>query len=85
MTRTLAAITRRKYWATSYKLMERGSVCTLRLAQALLELINKLLLLEILNLVIDDTLIPCHSETAPGSIIWHDHARKTNWPQYLQA
>ena len=39
----------------------------------------------ILNLVIDDTLIPRQSETAPGSAIRHDHAKKTNRPQFLQA
>lgn len=83
--RAIAAITRRKHWMTYYKFLERGSVRTLHLAQALFELINKTLPLEILNLVIDDTLIPRHSETAPGSIIRHDHARKTNRPQYLQA
>lgn len=38
-----------------------------------------------LNLVIDDTLIPRQSETAPGSAIRHDHAKKTNRPQFLQA
>ena len=41
--------------------------------------------METLNLVIDDTLIPRQSETAPGSAIRHDHAKKTNRPQFLQA
>jgi len=40
--------------------------------QALFELINKTLLLEILNLVIEDTLISCHSEMTPDTIIRHD-------------
>lgn len=85
VTRAIAAITRGKHWTTYYKHLERGSVRTLRLARALFELVNKVLPSETLNLVIDDTLVPRHSNTAPGSIIRHDHARKTNRPQYLLA
>jgi len=85
VTRAISAITRRKSWSTYYKLLERRSVRTLRLAQALFELVDSVLPEAILNLVLDDTLIPRQSETAPGSAIRHDHAKKTNRPQFLQA
>jgi DDE superfamily endonuclease len=41
--------------------------------------------METLNLVIDDTLVRRQSETTPGSAIRHDHAKKANRPQFLQA
>lgn len=85
VTRAIGAITRGSHWTTYYKLLERGSVRTLRLAQALFELVDSVLPEAILNLVIDDTLVPRQSETAPGSAIRHDHAKKTNRPQFLQA
>jgi hypothetical protein len=85
VTRAITAITRRKHWTTYYKLMERGSLRTLRIAHALFEVVNQALPMETLNLVIDDTLIPRQSVKAPGSIIRHDHAKKTNRPQFLLA
>lgn len=85
VTRAICAITRCRHWTTYYKLLERGSIRTLRLARALFELIDEVLPEETLNLVVDDTLIPRQSGTAPGSIIRHDHARKNNRPQYLLA
>lgn len=83
--RAISAITRGRHWTTYYKLLERGSVRTLRLARALFEVVNDALPMETLNLVIDDTLIPRQSEKAPGSIIRQDHARKHNRPQFLLA
>ena len=85
VTRAISAITRGRHWTTYYKLLERGSVRTLRLARALFEVVNDALPMETLNLVIDDTLVPRQSEKAPGSIIRHDHARKHNRPQFLLA
>ncbi len=85
VTRAISAITRRKYWTTYYKLLERGSLRTLRLAQALFELAAQSLPMDILNLVIDDTLILRQSETAPGSTIRHDHAKKANQTQFVLA
>ena len=85
VTRAISAITRGRHWTTYYKLLERGSVRTLPLARALFGLVDSVLPEAILNLVIDDTLIPRQSETAPGSAIRHDHAKKTNRPQFLQA
>jgi len=78
VTRAISAITRGRHWTTYYKLLERGSLRTLRIAQALFELVASVLPAAILNLVIDDTLVPRQSESAPGSAMRHDHARKTN-------
>jgi len=85
VTRAISAITRGRHWTTYYKLLERGSVRTLRLARALFEVVNDALPMETLNLVIDDTLIPRQSEKAPGSTIRHDHAKRNNRPQFLLA
>jgi DDE superfamily endonuclease len=85
VTRAICAITRRKHWTTYYKLLERGSLRTLRIAHALFEVVCMALPMETLNLVLDDTLVPRQSETAPGSAIRHDHAKKTNRPRFLQA
>ncbi len=85
VTRSICAITRRKHWTTYYKLLERGSLRTLRIAHALFEVVSMALPMETLNLVIDDTLILRQSETAPGSIIRHDHAKKANQTQYVLA
>ena len=85
VTRAISAITRGRHWTTYYKLLERGSLRTLRIARALFELVDSVLPEAILNLVVDDTLVPRQSETAPGSAIRHDHAKKTNRPQFLQA
>jgi len=85
VTRAISAITRRRHWTTYYKLLERGSLKTLRLAHALFEVVAQALPMEMLNLVIDDTLILRQSETAPGSAIRHDHAKKANQMQFVQA
>ena len=85
VTRAISAITRRSHWTTYYKLLERGSLRTLRLAQALFEVVAQALPMDILNLVIDDTLILRQSETAPGSAIRHDHAKKANQTQFVLA
>lgn len=67
VTRAISAFVRGRHWTTYYKLLERGSVRTLRLALALFEVISDALPMQTLNLVIDDTLIPRQSEKAPGS------------------
>lgn len=85
VTRAISAIVRGRHWTTYYKLLERGSVRTLRLARALFEVVNNALPAQTLNLVIDDTLVPRQSEKAPGSTIRHDHTRKNNRPQFLRA
>ena len=49
------------------------------------ELVAQSLPMDTLNLVIDDTLILRQSETAPGSTIRHDHAKKANQTQFVLA
>ena len=85
VTRVISAITRRKHWTTYYKLIERGHVRTLRLSRALFALIRHVLPQDTLTLVLDDTLVMRHSESAPGATLHFDHARKKNRPAYVQA
>ena len=83
VTRVIAAIAPSKHWTSYYKLLERGSLRTLRLARQLLALFIQVIAPDVLNFVLDDTLVPRHSTTAPGSEIRHDHSNKKNRPQYL--
>ena len=85
VTGAISAITRGRHWTTYCNLLERGSLRTLRIPQALFELVASVLPAAILILAIDDTLVPHQSENAPGSAMRHDHARKTIRPQFLQA
>ena len=85
VTRSIAAIARRKHWTTYYKLIERGSVRTVRLARALFRLVLTVLPFDVLTLVLDDTLVPRSSASAPGCAYRHDHSRKTNRPPFLLA
>jgi hypothetical protein len=50
VTRAICAITRRKHWTTYYKLLERGSLRTLRIAHALFEVVCMALPMQTLNL-----------------------------------
>ena len=83
VTRAITAICRRRHWTTYYKLIERGSVRTVPLARSLFTLVQSVLPSQTLNVVIDDTLVPRCSKSAPGCTIRHDHSRKTNRPEYL--
>jgi hypothetical protein len=83
VTRAITAICRRRHWTTYYKLIERGSVRTVPLARSLFTLVQSVLPSQTLNVVIDDTLVPRCSTSAPGCTIRHDHSRKTNRPEYL--
>jgi len=85
VTRSIVAISRRKHWTTYYKLIERGSVRTVRLARALFRLVLAVLPCDVLTLVLDDTLVPRSSASAPGCAYRHDHSRKTNRPPFLLA
>jgi hypothetical protein len=66
VTRAISAITRGRHWTTYCNLLERGSLRTLRIPQALFELVASVLPAAILNLAIDDTLVPRQSENASG-------------------
>ena len=85
VTRAIGSIGRRCHWTTYYKLIERGSVRSVPLARALLTLVQSVLPLQTLNLVIDDTLALRHSPDAPGSAVRHDHANKTNRPDFVKS
>jgi hypothetical protein len=85
VTRSIVAISRRKHWTTYYKLIERGSVRTVPLARALFRLVLAVLPFDVLTLVLDDTLVPRSSASAPGCAYRHDHSRKTNRPSFLLA
>jgi len=91
VTRAIGAITRSKHWTTYYKLIERGSIRTLALAQATLLLAIKIQtdveepkgFTKTVTLVIDDFIIMRQSEKAPASIIHYDHANRKNRPKYV--
>jgi hypothetical protein len=83
VTRAITAICRRRHWTTDYTPSERGSVRTVPLARSLFTLVQSVLPSQTLNVVIDDTLVPRCSKSAPGCTIRHDHSRKTNRPEYL--
>ena len=83
VTRSISAIWRRKHWTTYYKLIERGSIRSVPLARALFRLVLSVLPFDVITLVVDDTLVPRSSESAPGCASRHDHSHKTNRPQFL--
>jgi hypothetical protein len=85
VTRAIAALRRKKHWTTYYKLIERGHVQVLPIARAVLALILQVLGDPVLTFILDDTLVPRTSDTAPGCAIRHDHANKANRPQFLLA
>jgi len=84
VTRAISAICRRKHWTTYYKLIERGSVRIVPLARATFSLVLTVLAPDAIILVIDDTLIPRGSLSAPGCAVRFDHARKINRPKYMR-
>lgn len=83
VTRCIGAIWRRKHWSTYYKLIERGSIHTVALARALFALVLAVLPFDTITLVIDDTLVPRSSASAPGCARRHEHSRKTNRPPFI--
>jgi len=85
VTRAISAIARRRHWTTYYKLLQRGSLRTVRLARRLFLLVLTVLPCDVLTLVIDDTLVPRSSEQAPGCAYRHDHSRKINRPPFMRA
>lgn len=88
VTRAISAITRDKHWTTYYKMIERGTIQVIPLARALLQLILAVTMAshpEIITFVIDDTLILRMSESAPASIIRHNHTKKKNLTKFVLA
>ena len=85
VTRAIGAIRREAHWTTYYKLIERAHVSVSDLAIRLLQLIQWVFPSELVELIIDDTLVPRTTKTGPGISIKHDHAKKANRPTFLNS
>lgn len=85
VTRAISAIAREMHWTTYYKLIERAHVSVADLSVRLLQLVQMVFPAELVNLIIDDTLVPRHARRGPGISIKHDHSHKTNRPTFLNA
>ena len=85
VTRAIGAICREAHWTTYYKLIERAHVSVADLAIRLLQLVQWVFPAELVNLIIDDTLVPRTAKTGPGIGVKHDHARKANRPTFLNS
>jgi hypothetical protein len=85
VTRAIGAIHRTAHWTTYYKLIERASLSVAELAIRLLQLVQAIFPAEIVNLIIDDTLVPRTATSGPGISVKHDHARKANRPTFLNS
>jgi DDE superfamily endonuclease len=85
VTRAIGAICREAHWTTYYKLLERAHVSVADLAIRLLQLVQTVFPAELVNLIIDDTLVPRTAKSGPGISVKHDHARKANRPTFLNS
>jgi hypothetical protein len=85
VTRAIGAICREAHWTTYYKLIERAHVPVAELSIRLLQLVQKVFPSELVNLIIDDTLVPRCAKTGPGISIKHDHSHKANRPTFLNS
>jgi hypothetical protein len=85
VTRAIGAICREAHWTTYYKLIERAQVSVADLSLQLLQLTQRVFPNELVNLIIDDTLVPRCAKTGPGISIKHDHSRKANRPTFLNS
>jgi len=85
VTRAIGAIRREAHWTTYYKLIERAHVSVADLSIRLLQLVQRVFPSELVNLIIDDTLVPRCAKTGPGISIKHDHSHKANRPTFLNA
>ena len=85
VTRAIGAICREAHWTTYYKLIERAHVSVAKLSIRLLQLVQRVFPAELVNLIIDDTLVPRCAKTGPGISIKHDHSRKANRPTFLNS
>lgn len=85
VTRAIGAIRREAHWTTYYKLIERAHVSVADLSVRLLQLVQAVFPNDLVNLIIDDTLVPRCAKTGPGISIKHDHSRKANRPNFLNS
>jgi len=85
VTRAIGAIRREAHWTTYYKLIERAHVAVGDLSIRLLQLVQWVFPAELVNLIIDDTLVPRCAKSGPGISIKHDHSHKANRPTFLNS
>jgi hypothetical protein len=85
VTRAIGAIRRESHWTTYYKLIERAHLPVGDLAIRLLKWVQWVFPAELVNLIIDDTLVPRNAKTGPGISIKHDHSHKANRPTFLNS
>jgi hypothetical protein len=85
ITRAIGAICRGAHWTTYYKLIERAQVSVPDLAVRLLHLVLYVFPAEVVNLIIDDTLVPRSTKRGPGISVKHDHSHKANRPRFLNS
>ena len=85
VTRAIGAICREAHWTTYYKLIERAHVSVADLSIRLLQLVQRVFPTKLVNLIIDDTLVPRCAKTGPGISIRHDHSHKANRPSFLNS
>lgn len=85
VTRAIGAICREAHWTTYYKLIERAHVSVADVSIRLRQLVQWVFPSELVNLIIDDTLVPRTAKAGPGISVKHDHARKANRPTFLNS
>src|SRR3972149_905884 len=85
VTQAISVFVRVTHWTSYYKLIERANWDTSVLAQRLVSLIGAVFPQKTASLIIDDTLVPRVSKSAPGVDMRHDHAKKPNRPTFLNA
>ncbi|QWY75661.1 MAG: transposase [Ferrovum myxofaciens] len=84
VTRAIGAIRREAHWTTYYKLIERANVSVADLSIQLLQLTQRVFPNELVNLIIDDTLVPRCAKKGPGISVKHDHSHKANRPTFFE-
>lgn len=85
VTRAIGAIRREAHWTTYYKLIERANVSVTELSLRLLQLVLTVCPVELVTLILDDTLVPRGAKSGPRISIKHDHSHKANRPSFLNS
>jgi len=71
------------HWTSYYKWLQQGKWSWLALARQFVRLVLACMDLEVVHLVVDDTLTLRASKKAPGSQIHHQHGNKPNLARYV--
>jgi hypothetical protein len=72
---TFSLVWHKKHRTTYYKFLERRSIKTQALASQLMRLVMKTFPCDGVMAVLNDTLLPRQSATAPGVAIRHEHSQ----------